>query len=217
MSHATPTQPPDPDRNLLFGVLALQADLIDESQFVEACRLCVGRKSVLLADLVLERGWITDHDRRDVDRLVDRKLKRHHNDIHASLAAACDAARQSLAAVNGQATTAESKAPNDADPVEETGPYVPPRRDRYRLNRLHASGGIGRVWLAYDGELRREVALKELRPDRQDGTEYATRFIREARITGQLEHPGIVPVYELNPRPRPGNRSMSCASSRAAP
>lgn len=204
MSHATLTQPGDSDQNLLFGVLALQADLIDESQFVEACTICAGRKSVLLADFLLERGWISERDRRDVERLMERKLKRHNNDLKASLAAACDAARHSLAAVNGKANPAESQAPDAAAPVEETGPYVAPRRDRYRLNRIHASGGIGRVWLAYDGELHREVALKELRPDRREGADYATRFIREARITGQLEHPGIVPVYELNPRASTG-------------
>jgi serine/threonine-protein kinase len=200
MSNATPAQPSPSERNLLFAVLALQADLIDERQFVEACTVCAGRKSLLLADLLVERGWITEGDRADVERLAERKLKRHGHDVQASLAAACDAARQSLAVVHGAVTPPE---PPAAD-VGETGPFVAPRRDRYRLNRLHASGGIGRVWVAHDGELGREVALKELRPDRQEHADYAARFVREARITGQLEHPGIVPVYELNQRTADG-------------
>jgi hypothetical protein len=41
------------------------------------------------------------------------------------------------------------------------------------------------------------VALKELRPDRRAQTEASARFLEEAQITGQLERPGIVPVYEL--------------------
>jgi tRNA A-37 threonylcarbamoyl transferase component Bud32 len=70
-------------------------------------------------------------------------------------------------------------------------------RHRYTLTRLHASGGIGRVWLARDEAIGREVALKELRPERAGDARSARRFVQEARITGRLEHPGIVPVYEL--------------------
>src|SRR5262249_7628569 len=58
-------------------------------------------------------------------------------------------------------------------------------------------GGIGQVWLARDTELDREIALKELRPDRSSTAEAFRRFCQEARVTGQLDHPGVVPVYEL--------------------
>jgi serine/threonine-protein kinase len=68
---------------------------------------------------------------------------------------------------------------------------------RYAFINLHASGGIGRVWLARDRHLDREVAIKELLPEGGDNTKVAARFTREARLTGQLEHPGVVPVYEL--------------------
>ena len=81
--------------------------------------------------------------------------------------------------------------------VHESGP-------RYIRTRLHATGGIGRVWLAFDGVLGREVALKELRPERSGDRHFTNRFLNEARITGRLEHPGIVPVYELTRRPEDG-------------
>lgn len=64
-------------------------------------------------------------------------------------------------------------------------------------------GGIGRVLLAMDQHLGREVAIKELLQDgAEEGAdpELMTRFLAEARITGQLEHPNIVPVYELGRR-----------------
>src|SRR5262249_32323812 len=57
---------------------------------------------------------------------------------------------------------------------------------------------IGRVWKAEDRALGRVVALKELRPERAADDIVRSRFLQEARITGQLEHPGIVPVYELS-------------------
>lgn len=70
-------------------------------------------------------------------------------------------------------------------------------------------GGIGRVVLVFDRTLGRDVAMKELLPElleqeacptAQDAS-LTSRFLREARITGQLEHPNIVPVYELGKAP----------------
>ncbi len=56
---------------------------------------------------------------------------------------------------------------------------------------------MGRVWLARDTSLGRQIALKELRPDQADNPVVCSRFLHEARITAQLEDPGIVPVYEV--------------------
>ncbi len=67
---------------------------------------------------------------------------------------------------------------------------------RFTIERPHAQGGLGQVSLAIDGQLKRPVALKEIRPDRRSD-EARRRFINEAEITGQLEHPGVVPIYAL--------------------
>ena len=56
---------------------------------------------------------------------------------------------------------------------------------------------MGQVWLARDADLGREVALKELRPEQANNPVVWSRFLEEAKITGQLEHPNIVPVHEL--------------------
>ena len=68
---------------------------------------------------------------------------------------------------------------------------------RFRDLRLLARGGIGQVMRAVDTELNREVAIKELQPGLAHDDEVRERFLREAEITGTLEHPGIVPVYGL--------------------
>jgi serine/threonine protein kinase len=56
---------------------------------------------------------------------------------------------------------------------------------------------LGEVFVARDEELNREVALKQLREALADDADSRDRFLREAELTGRLEHPGIVPVYGL--------------------
>src|SRR5262249_39839811 len=68
---------------------------------------------------------------------------------------------------------------------------------RYRVVRPHARGGLGEVFVALDGELNREVALKQIQARYADDDGSRARFLREGEITGRLEHPGIVPVYRL--------------------
>ncbi len=70
-------------------------------------------------------------------------------------------------------------------------------RSRYRILRLHARGGLGEILTARDEDLHREVALKRLQPRLAGAAESRGRFLREAEITSQLEHPGVVPVYGL--------------------
>jgi serine/threonine protein kinase/Flp pilus assembly protein TadD len=189
------------DRNLLFGVLALQADLLDARKFAEACSAWAACKDTPLADLLVERGWLTAADRAHLDYLLERKLHKHGGDARASLrhAATVPDVRgmlESVADPDVRQSLAELSTPPGTSPAR-TVAYEPGGRARYTLTRLHAQGGIGRVWLARDEDLGRDVALKELRPDRGDSPTAAARFLEEARVTGQLEHPGIVPVYEL--------------------
>ena len=79
----------------------------------------------------------------------------------------------------------------------------PPQR--YRLVRILGKGGMGQVWLAHDQYLNREVALKVLRPDDLDHVTLFERQLKlEAQITGLLEHPSIIPVYDLGKLPDKG-------------
>ena len=89
-----------------------------------------------------------------------------------------------------------------------TGPYppgdappAPPDTPRYRFEAFLARGGMGEVWRGWDTVLGREVALKVLRePVFADGGAKA-RFAEEARHVGRLEHPSVVPVYDLGELP----------------
>jgi serine/threonine-protein kinase len=190
----------DTDRNLLFGVLALQADVITPAQFIEACTLWSSRKDVPLAGLLAERGWLTEEDKSHVEYLLKRKLGKHAGDPRASLAAATPEFVKDVLASLGDPEIQHSLdgfRPAADGSVIHTTDYQPEGGGRYQLLHLHAKGGVGRVWLARDQDLGREVALKELLPERAAQPAVLARFLEEARVTGQLEHPGIVPVYEL--------------------
>ncbi len=194
------------DHNLLFGVLLLHADLLDPERFVRACTMWSAQKATPLADLLVQQGRLAAEDRADVEKLLDRKLKKHRGDARAGLAeVATEQVRQSLAGVADPDVRQSLAGPTPPPPQDHVLPsttgFVPEAAERYTLTRLHATGGIGRVWLARDASLSRDVALKELRPERAGDAAVRARLRKEALVTGQLEHPGIVPIYELGRRP----------------
>jgi CRP-like cAMP-binding protein len=72
-----------------------------------------------------------------------------------------------------------------------------PAAERWEHERELAEGGMGVVHQAFDRVLERRCALKTLRGDLAGLTDIERSFIQEARIAGRLQHPGVVPVYEL--------------------
>ena len=71
------------------------------------------------------------------------------------------------------------------------------RSGRFEILGPLAEGGVGEVMKGRDIDLGREVAIKVLREQHIDNADLVQRFVEEAQIEGQLQHPGIVPVYEL--------------------
>ncbi len=69
--------------------------------------------------------------------------------------------------------------------------------DRYQLSGEIARGGMGAVLRGRDVDLGRDLAVKVLLEKYVDRPEVARRFIEEAQIGGQLQHPGVVPVYDI--------------------
>jgi serine/threonine protein kinase len=69
--------------------------------------------------------------------------------------------------------------------------------DRYRLEEVIASGGMGQVWRATDQTLGRQVAVKVVRPEAAEDTDFLNRFRAEARNCAALQHPNIVTVHDF--------------------
>jgi serine/threonine protein kinase len=68
---------------------------------------------------------------------------------------------------------------------------------RYTLGERIGEGGMGEVYVSTDHVIGREIAMKVIRTERGSHPDARSRFLREARVQGQLEHPSIVPVYDL--------------------
>ncbi len=67
---------------------------------------------------------------------------------------------------------------------------------RYRIKNKLGAGAFGTVYLAWDDQLQREVAIKVPHRSQLDSLRERDRFLEEARVVARLKHPGIVPVYD---------------------
>ncbi|MCA9626219.1 MAG: protein kinase [Myxococcales bacterium] len=76
-----------------------------------------------------------------------------------------------------------------------------PFESRYAKPRLLGRGGMGEVYLLRDGRVGRDVAFKRIRRQHTGRGDLESRFLREARVQGQLEHPSVVPVYDVGITP----------------
>jgi tetratricopeptide (TPR) repeat protein/tRNA A-37 threonylcarbamoyl transferase component Bud32 len=90
--------------------------------------------------------------------------------------------------------------PDAARLVRSGAPEMPDLSDqpsRYQLVGELARGGMGEIFQGRDLDLGRDLAVKVIREEHRDHPEMVRRFVEEAQIGGQLQHPGITPVHEL--------------------
>lgn len=200
------------DRNLLVGILALQMDLVGRDELVRGMNAWVLAKHKPLGEVLEEAGALSSSDRLLLEAIVERQVTAHGGDparglesvrpavaVYATMASISDpAVRDRLA----ELPSALSGSPHDPY-ATRVGPLAssPAGSQRFQVLRPHAKGGLGRVSVALDRELGREVAYKEIREDQADRPISRQRFLLEAEVTGGLEHPGIVPVYSLGQDP----------------
>ncbi len=235
------------ERELLFGLLALQTQCVTRDELIAAVGAWTRDKSRPLAEILHQQGVITPKERDLIEPLVELHLKKHDAEPHHGLSslssfseltsdfeAIDDAELKSVLLPSGDAAlqTLPMRPQEEADDAqppaedhtqfteyatllgtdvdatsgEETIDSLPHGKSkgvsrpdaasrfvrRYRLG----VGGQGEVWLAHDPELDRFVALKIIKPSERGSQDTVGRFWREAEVTGKLEHPNIVPVYE---------------------
>jgi serine/threonine-protein kinase len=92
---------------------------------------------------------------------------------------------------------AEGESDHVVKPKSDAMPAKEEAGDRYQLQGEIARGGMGAVLRGRDVDLGRDLAVKVLLEKHAHRPEVARRFIEEAQIGGQLQHPGVVPVYDI--------------------
>src|SRR5438094_7734221 len=88
----------------------------------------------------------------------------------------------------------------DRDQAHQIGASMstePRRLGKYELRERLARGGQGEVWKAFDPQLRRYVAIKQLHANVQSDPDFISRFEREARFIASLHHPNIVQIHDF--------------------
>ena len=196
------------DRNLLFGIVALQMDFISRDALIQAMNAWVLDKAKPLAQILVEQQALSATRRSMLEPLVEEHIKQHGNDAEKSLAAVSSvgSVRDELKQIADPDVQASLVAVRFArmppDDPSATCDYVSAGAStsagqRFRILRPHAKGGLGEVFVARDEELHREVALKKIQERHADDASSRARFLLEAEVTGGLEHPGVVPVYGL--------------------
>jgi len=180
------------DEQLLFAVLVTERGFATPEQVATAVKASLTSRKKNLADQLEADGSITDQQKAVISRLVQKAL----SDQMGTVAEDIESIRVGV-----------------SDNLDDTiGTVTPEQPGRYSVRNVHGRGGQAKVWRIFDEHIGRDVALKELLPEPGPEGEATSpwaspqsipgvvRFLREARVTGQLEHPNIVPVYEVGRR-----------------
>lgn len=210
------------EQNLLFAAFAVQLRMVPAPQALEATASWAVDPSVGVAERLWRMGCLSPEGREMLVRLVEGATAEFEGDAAPALKAAledeyfCGKYFDRFVLHEPQGNEKSTVAGPGAG-LADVEPFEVTRETpgRYKGESEYARGGMGRVLLVHDGHLGRDIAMKELLPNISHSGETLSveapspvrmsvpliaRFLQEARITGQLEHPSIVPVYELGHR-----------------
>ncbi|HOD48585.1 MAG TPA: protein kinase [Candidatus Hydrogenedentes bacterium] len=206
--------------NALCALLALHLKRLSRADLLEALGGASEDSSVSLPARLADAGAVSAEEAELIRRMAEAAAQAHGGDAGAALDSlggeealwrSLDPAR-TLSTPRGRTTTPMKDAPfsfslwGEMEPIEE----IP---GRYTKTSEYGRGGMGRILLAHDLKMGRDVALKELLPTSETSmilpektpvrymAAVAARFLQEGRVTAGLEHPSIVPVYEIGRRP----------------
>jgi hypothetical protein len=179
----------DANRNLVFGLLALQTGLIDQDQLVNAFRAWSRDPARALADHLADRGELDPEQRAAVEALVSLHLKKHGGDPEKSLAAVAvpPSIRRSQ---SGSPGTRHHEPPSSIAPCPGCDPAVPVMSDVVRFAALAPVGAELQPWFApaRHAVLGRQHAGERLRLDAIVEADLATLAHPDKRQIETLTH-----------------------------
>lgn len=173
----------------VVSALSMRVFRIPPAQVEEALALSQTSPDLSLLDTLSELGHLSREDRRLMEELYEA-IEQHESATESGYPSGVF--NQGAAPLELLARFREIADPEDG--TLRTAKETP----RYEVRGEHGRGGMGRILAVWDWRMLREVALKELLPGESAGqSRVIARFLREARITGRLQHPSIIPVHEI--------------------
>lgn len=219
---------PGSDRELLIGVMAVQLGFASAQQVMTAAAEWATDRKTGVAERLTQKNVLSGTQREMLEALVSQAIQVNHGDVRETIQS-LGGDKLILQSLGGSLLVPRPPVSANDDEEDKTDPHSASEEDLIAVSVEDIGrytdtgggddepteigrGGIGRVLVAFDQFLQREIAIKELLPDhnssgdkrRSSGSGRSApvvqRFLREARVTGRLEHPNIVPVYELGRR-----------------
>ena len=197
------------ERHLLFGALCVKFGLITFDQLAATVSNWHGSKkgqNLSLAEVIESNSLIRGEQRAHIERAMAERIEEFGGDVRktlndvldeGSLIKLAEIARDEFSET--EETALEQVTPsNSTSSRSSSGTWnVGSTQAHFHLNEETGQGGMGQVWLARDVDLNRHVAIKTLKEKFGRNQDAVARLLREAQITGQLEHPNVIRVYEL--------------------
>ncbi|HBJ35386.1 MAG TPA: hypothetical protein DDZ51_11675, partial [Planctomycetaceae bacterium] len=187
------------DRDLATAIALLRGGYLSERQLSQITKNWTAFGNVSLIDQAIQCGVISSADSESININCDSLLINATRQVSASgvFLSPSKRDRARLAQLDpsgriGQLLGISDVSMLSGDEIEDRSVGA-----RYTLLRKLGQGGLGIVWLARDENLQRYVALKEISRETAPDDAALEHFRREAEITGRLEHPSIVPIYQF--------------------
>jgi tRNA A-37 threonylcarbamoyl transferase component Bud32 len=192
------------DRDLMLCTLIRQRELLSDGQLEAAVCQWLSDPQRPLLSVFAAHAKLSEIQLAELQEMLGRQVSENADQPIASRLQSLPSTVRRLLMPHASDVTLASQARFETRPFD-TKPRAPaaaaPRMltpgERFDVSHVHAQGGLGVVYLARDQEIDRTVALKQIKSQWADDEDSRARFLLEARITGRLEHPGIVPIYAL--------------------
>lgn len=170
-----------------LAAFAFDSDLIDSQQLNTALIDWADNPNQSLLQILLDQKSLSPSDLPLLHALWQHRISgipsAQLSMAESTAATFLDRSQQSNSLIESEARTLSTSASTLRSTVQ------------FDLDQHLANGGIGRVYVACDRELNRRVAVKRIQPKFASDVRARIRFAQEAEITGELEHPAIVPIY----------------------